>query len=59
MSSSKIPLYLTSQPKSDGIIVTRVVAYVGFLKINGEYLKVRAIIDTGAPVSLIPFSVWS
>ncbi len=59
MSSSKIPLYLKSRPNSDGITITRVVAYVGFLKMNGQYLKVRAIIDTGAPVSLIPFNVWS
>ena len=59
MSSSKIPLYLRSYVNAEGITVTRVVAYVGFLKRDGDQLKVRAIIDTGAPVSLIPFNVWS
>ena len=59
MSSSKIPLYLTSRPNSEGMIVTRVIAYVGFWTGNEYDMSDIAIIDTGAPVSLIPFSVWS
>jgi hypothetical protein len=39
--------------------IIRVVAHVGLLKNYGELLKLRAIVDIGAPVSLIPFSVWS
>jgi hypothetical protein len=59
MPSSKIPLYVKSHTNNEGMTVTRVVAYVGLLKNDGELLKVRAIVDIGAPVSLIPFSVWS
>lgn len=59
MPSSKIPLYLKSHVNHEGITITRVVAYVGFWNGNGYNIKDRAIVDIGAPVSLIPFRVWS
>ena len=39
MSSSKIPLYLRSYVNAEGITVTPVVAYVGFLKKDGDQSK--------------------
>jgi hypothetical protein len=33
-------------------------AWVSFKSIEGHLYPIKAIIDTGAPVSLIPFKVW-
>ena len=59
MPSSKIPLIVRSDTNDEGMKIIRVVAHVGLLKNDGELLNLRAIVDIGAPVSLIPFSVWS
>lgn len=60
MSSSRIPLYIKkSRPNPEDITVIRVVAYVGFL-VDGHYeTRDTAVVDIGAPISLIPFNVWS
>jgi len=42
MPSSKMPLYLKSHANDEGMTATRVVAYVGFLKKDGEGHPLKA-----------------
>jgi hypothetical protein len=56
--SSKIPLYFLAEQSADGIPSIRLMAWVSFKSIEGHLYPMKAIIDTGAPVSLIPFRVW-
>jgi len=59
MPSSKIPLYVKSRVNDEGMTIIRVVAYVGFWTGDEYDRSETAIVDIGAPVSVIPFSVWS
>ncbi len=57
MSSKFLLHFLTGQPV-EGIPYVRLMAWVSFKSTSGYLYPVRAIIDTGAPVSLIPFKIW-
>lgn len=39
-------------------IFTRVFAFVGYKKKNGDFFIRRAIVDTGAVASLLPIGIW-
>lgn len=39
-------------------IFTRIFTFVGYKKKNGDFFIRRAIVDTGAVVSLLPISIW-
>ena len=56
--SSKVPLYFQTKPSPTGPPSIRLFAWVAF-KSGENYLEAEpVIIDTGAPVSLIPFRIW-
>ena len=46
------------EAKVDGIDIVRLRCYVQFEKRTGEISIYDAIVDTGAFISLIPFSIW-
>lgn len=54
--SSKVPLHFLTYPHN--IPTIRLVSWVSFKSLEGYLNPMQAIIDTGAPVSLIPFKVW-
>ena len=56
--SSKIPFYFLSQPSQDGRVSTRLFAWVSLKSLEENLDPMIAIIDTGAPSSLIPFKIW-
>ncbi len=56
--SSKIPLHFLVEQSTDDIPSIRLMAWVSFKSIEGYLYPMKAIIDTGAPVSLVPFKVW-
>ncbi len=56
--SSKVPLHFLIEQSTDDIPSIRLMAWVSFKSIEGYLYPMKAIIDTGAPVSLIPFKVW-
>ncbi len=39
-------------------LFTRIFIFVGYKKKNGDFFIRRAIVDTGAVVSLLPISIW-
>lgn len=56
--SSKVPLYFQTKLSSVGPPSIRLLAWAAF-KSDQNYLEAEpVIIDTGAPVSLIPFNIW-
>ena len=57
--SSKVPLYFETGYDPHGTPFIRLVVWVAF-KSRGKYLEAeKIIIDTGAPISLIPFNIWA
>jgi len=46
------------EAKAGGIEIVRLRGYVQFEKMSGEFSIHDALIDTGAFISLIPFSIW-
>ena len=56
--SIKIPLYFRTRLTESGIPSTRLFAWVSLMSLE-EYLPpMKAIIDTGSPVSVIPLKIW-
>lgn len=48
-----------SDPDDPTLVITRLLAWVSFLTIDGELTDPElAIVDTGAPLSLIPQDIW-
>ncbi|HID63582.1 MAG TPA: hypothetical protein EYP49_12715 [Anaerolineae bacterium] len=58
--STKIKLTVLKQPSphDPSVPITRLLVGVAFRTYNGLTKSYRAIVDTGAPTSLLPFSVW-
>ena len=56
--SVKIPLSFRTRLSKDGLLSIRLLAKVSFQSRDEYLLPLTAIIDTGAPVSMIPFNVW-
>ncbi len=56
--STKIPLYFLTRPSADGISVTRLFAWVSLKSNETDVGPMRAIIDSGSPISMIPFKFW-
>jgi len=48
-----------SDPDDPTLVITRLLAWVSFLTVDGELTDPElAIVDTGAPLSLIPQDIW-
>jgi len=48
-----------SDPDDSTLVITRLLGWVSFLTVDGELTDLElAILDTGAPLSLIPQDVW-
>ncbi len=56
--SSKVPLYFLTRQSANGIHSIRLIAWVSLKSIGRYLLPVRAVVDTGSPISLIPFKIW-
>ena len=56
--STKIPLYFRTRFSADGTPTTRLFAWVSLKGFEKETEPMKAIIDTGSPVTLIPFRAW-
>ncbi len=58
--STRIHLAISRKPARDdpSVIVTRLFTWVLFRTFEGIAEPYRAIVDTGAPTSLIPYKIW-
>ena len=59
--SIRLPLRIDEHfdPDDPTIVITRLLVWVSFLTVDGELTHPElAIVDTGAPLSLIPKDIW-
>ena len=56
--SFKIPLHFRTRVSSDGIPSIRLMAWVSLKSIDKNLAPMKVIIDTGSPISMIPFKIW-